>query len=93
MPEEIKIFADDLLRSAVIYSDVYQVLRITPWDAALMQPIPSLVPIRQAHLKEFKINSGTGYRKHPINGDDRFQGVWIYRRRLVRPCRPLPMER
>jgi len=51
--EEIEKLADDLLRYSVTYKDVYNVLRITRWDAALMQDIPSLVPIRQAQIKDF----------------------------------------
>ncbi|KAA5541985.1 M23 family metallopeptidase [Adhaeribacter rhizoryzae] len=72
--EEIKKFAYNLLRYAVTYRDIFNVLRITHWDAALIQNIPSLVPIQQAQIKNFKITSGFGYREHPINGEYRFHG-------------------
>lgn len=72
--EEIKKVTVDLLKHSATYTDVFNVLRISKWDSGIMRTIPSLVPIRQAKIKDFKINSGFGYRKHPLRKDDRFHG-------------------
>ncbi|WP_051359647.1 M23 family metallopeptidase [Adhaeribacter aquaticus] len=72
--EELNKLALDLLKQAVTYTDVYQVLRITRWDASLMRSIPALVPLRYAQIKNFRISSGFGFRKHPVKGDNMFHG-------------------
>lgn len=70
--EEIKSLTFDLLKYSVTYTDVINILRISRWDAGIMRTVPSLVPIRQAKIKDFRISSGFGYRKHPIKKENLF---------------------
>ncbi len=76
--EEINKVAVDLLSPAVTYQDVYNVLRITRWDAGMLREIPALVPLKFSRIDNFRVSSGFGYRVHPVKGDISFhEGIDI----------------
>ncbi|MBC3538959.1 M23 family metallopeptidase [Rufibacter sediminis] len=74
LQEEITRITEDLLRQSATYGEVLHLLRISRFDARLLRTIPSLVPLKHSSVKDFRVSSRFGYRKHPVKDAVLFHG-------------------
>ncbi|RNI24101.1 M23 family metallopeptidase [Rufibacter latericius] len=72
--DEITFVTEDLLRQSTTYGEVLRLLRISRFDSRILRTIPSLVPVKQSSVRNFRVSSGFGYRAHPVKDAVLFHG-------------------